>query len=148
MDNSQDEGVTIAEDVFRSQKSEGAKAKPLRPVVGWLVCTQGPCTGTDYRLHANYNRIGRSPALDVSIDDPKFSKSSVAWVGYFQETNVFFVGAESSTNVLYVNNMPLPAGQSRECAPWDRIRMGDTELLFMPLCGDKFVWNRPEEKEK
>jgi predicted component of type VI protein secretion system len=109
-------------------------------VVGWLVCVKGPCAGKDYRLHANYNRIGRSTSLDVNVDDPKFSKKPVAWVGYFRETNEYYVGAESSTNVLYVNGMPLPAGQSRMFHAWDRIRMGDTELLFMPLCGEQFTW--------
>lgn len=141
-----DDGITIVEDSFEVKKT-GGKTRQLRPVVGWLACVQGPCMGMDYRLHANYNRIGRNASLAVNVEDPKFSKSPVAWVGYFQKTNAFFIGAESSTNVLYVNDTPLPAGQSREFFAMDRVRMGDTELLFVPLCGEKFTWNTPIEGE-
>lgn len=137
---------TVVEDRIKVVGPSG-KTKKIRPVVGWLACTKGPCKGMDYRLHANYNKIGRDPALDVSIEDPKFSKAPVAWVGYFQETNAFFTGAESSTNVLYINGLPLPAGQSREFAAGDRMRMGDTELLFVPLCGESFTWSKDEKEE-
>lgn len=138
--------VTVVEDSIDISASAGGASK-IRPAVGWLVSVKGPCKGIDYRLHANYNKIGRNSALDVSVEDPKFSKSPVAWVGYFQETNAYFVGAESSTNVLYVNNVPLPAGQSRELAYGDRLRMGDTELLFIPLCGDHFRWTQDRKEE-
>jgi len=143
----EDEGVTQTDDGYEVQAPSG-KTRVTRPTVGWLVCIHGVCFGVDYRLHANYNRIGRSAALDVNIDDPKFSKKAVAWVGYFQETNTFYVGADSSTNVLYVNDLPLPSGQSQKLAAWDRIRMGDTELIFVPLCGETFTWNKANEGEQ
>lgn len=142
----EEEGVTVVDDRF-AVKAPGSGPRHVLPVVGWLACVNGPCAGMDYRLHANYNKIGRNAALDINIEDPKFSKNPVAWVGYFSETNEYYVGAESSTNVLYVNGIPLPAGQSRQFFAWDRVRMGDTELLFMPLCGEKFTWGKANEGE-
>src|SRR5690242_13732720 len=40
----------------------GMPAAELRgdPVVGWLVCVEGPDRGKDYRLHSEKNFVGRS----------------------------------------------------------------------------------------
>src|SRR5260221_1427992 len=37
------------------------------PVVGWLVCLEGPDRGRDYRLHSEKNFIGRAPNMDVVL---------------------------------------------------------------------------------
>ena len=34
----------------------------VEPVVGWLVCIDGPSRGSDYRLHAGYNYIAAKRA--------------------------------------------------------------------------------------
>src|SRR5947209_1623897 len=38
----------------------------VSPVVGWLVCIEGPNRGQDYRIHMEKNFIGRSSAMDIS----------------------------------------------------------------------------------
>ena len=39
----------------------------VNPVVGWLVCLEGPDRGHDYPLRAGTNAIGRSPSMEVCI---------------------------------------------------------------------------------
>ena len=39
----------------------------MHPVVGWLVCIEGPSKGKDYRMIAEKNFIGRSPEMDIRI---------------------------------------------------------------------------------
>ena len=43
----------------------------LDPVVGWIVCTEGPERGRDYRIHVGRNFVGRSYKMDISIIDDK-----------------------------------------------------------------------------
>src|SRR5580700_1534258 len=46
----------------------GAKTLKTEPVVGWLVCLEGPDRGKDYRLHNEKNYIGRAPVNDIVIE--------------------------------------------------------------------------------
>ncbi len=50
----------VAESMSRTQfvDSSTPAGAPV-PVVGWLVAVEGPCRGTDYRIHTGYNYIGR-----------------------------------------------------------------------------------------
>ena len=54
-----DPGVTRA--VFRDASTG------ISPVVGWLVCVEGPDKGRDFRIHSEKNFIGRSPAMDIAV---------------------------------------------------------------------------------
>lgn len=37
------------------------------PTVGWLVCVESPARGTDYRIRAGYNFIGRAEHMDICV---------------------------------------------------------------------------------
>jgi len=115
------------------------------PVVGWLVCTSGVNCGMDYRLHASYNQIGRGNGLDVMITgDNKISEKPMGWIAFDPISHTFAIGANAGvTNFFYLNEKPLFANQMCMLAAHDKIRMGDTTLLFQPLCGEDFSW---EEK--
>ena len=64
-----DEGVTIGAYSF----SQGV---PL--LAGWLVVTEGPAKGRDYRLFYGWNKIGRSVSMDIYIpDDQGISKENL-----------------------------------------------------------------------
>ena len=58
-------------------------AGQVDPVVGWLVCVEGPLRGTDWRLHAGYNYIGRETG-DIHIQgDSQISREKHATVSYY-----------------------------------------------------------------
>jgi len=37
------------------------------PVTGWLVCVEGAAKGQDFKIHAEYNYIGRGSNMDICI---------------------------------------------------------------------------------
>ena len=44
-------------------------------ITGWLVCTQGPDKGTDYRIFRGQNFVGRDFSMDIVIrGDSKVSR--------------------------------------------------------------------------
>ena len=70
----EDAQKTVAPDMFRRQAEQSNKTVAvfrqqhgIDPVVGWLVCVNGPEKGNDYRLKAKINTIGRGEGNDVSL---------------------------------------------------------------------------------
>ena len=117
---------------------DGMAEKPA-PVVGWLVCTDGVNKGTDYRLHQGRNFIGRSPEMDVCIlGDNTVSRSSHAIVVYDPRSNVYLAQPGSSRELFYVNDKLVL--NPVELKTMDLLNIGDTKLMFVPLCGEQFHW--------
>lgn len=113
----------------------------IDPVVGWLVCISGPEKGKDYRLHGGYNYIGRDARMDVSIrGDDLISREANAWIGYDDLSHTFIFGAGNSKNFVYLNDKPMPMGQSGAMKQHDVIRVGETQLMFFPLCTMDCNW--------
>ena len=117
---------------------DGMVEKPA-PVVGWLVCTDGVNKGTDYRLHQGRNFVGRSPEMDVCIlGDNTVSRSSLAIVVYDPRSNVYLAQPGSSKELFYVNDKLVL--NPVELKTMDLLNIGDTKLMFVPLCGEQFHW--------
>ena len=115
------------------------------PVVGWLVCTEGPSRGKSYSIRGGINSIGRGDRMDITITgDRTISMENHAKVSYSDKNNRFNLLPGDGRNIVYLNGeevfsaMPLKA--------YDEIDFGTTKLLFIPLCGERFVW-KPEPKE-
>lgn len=109
------------------------------PVVGWLVCTGGVNKGCDYRLHQGRNFIGRSMEMDVCLmGDNTVSRSSHAVVVYDPRGNVYLAQPGESKELLYINDKLVL--NTVELKPMDILSLGDTKLMFVPLCGEAFHW--------
>ncbi|MBP3650912.1 MAG: FHA domain-containing protein [Clostridia bacterium] len=128
---------------FSSTLSDDQVSEGERRVVGWLICTKGTVIGKDFRLHSEFNYIGRDYAQDVCIPDPKVSEKSMAWICYDRIGREFTIGrGDHPSNVTRVNGKPLYSPQPLQM--YDRILLGDTELMFMPLCSAEFTWEEDQ----
>ena len=144
-------GETVAPESYRKQQQEREKtvgifAKRYRidPVVGWLVCIEGPEKGTDYHLWAKINKIGRGESMDVCIRaDRTISKENHAKLAYDPKHNTFQLIPGDSVNNIYLNEEPvyIPA----KLKAYDQIELGESKFLFVPFCGDQFRWNTDSE---
>lgn len=109
------------------------------PIVGWLICTKGPNRGRDYRLHSGTNFIGRSKEMDICIEnDQTISKRNAASISYDDRTKAFFIEKGEVRNLIYLNGRSVRSDADIQI--YDRIEIGSTELVFVPLCGEKFNW--------
>ena len=115
------------------------------PVVGWLACVEGPSRGKSYTIRSGVNSIGRSERMDIVITgDLKISGENHAKISYSDKHNRFNLLPGEGRNIVYLNDeevftpMPLHA--------YDLIDFGETKLLFVPLCGERFTW-KTEEKD-
>lgn len=137
---------TLIDDELKSEQLPQQDRHRKRRVVGWMVGVKGICRGVDYRLHEGKNYIGRDRDCDVEVNDPKVSVGNVAQVVFDPRSKRFFSSdCDGTATICYLNGEPL-LGRS-ELKRYDRIELGDSMLLFIPLCGEEFTWN-DEEKEK
>jgi hypothetical protein len=109
------------------------------PVVAWLVCVSGPGRGKDYSICRERSFIGRAREMDVCIrSDPRVSRNRHALISYDPKSNTFKLGPGDANGLVYLNGEEVEAPSVVE--PYDRIQLGQTELLFVPFCGKRFRW--------
>lgn len=110
------------------------------PVTGWLVCTEGPARGTDYRIRAGYNYMGRAEHMDICISgDNKIGRERHAMIAYDPEEKLFFFGPADGKSIVRLNGKMVMVPS--EIKAYDIITIGSTKLLFIPLCGERFNWD-------
>jgi hypothetical protein len=109
------------------------------PIVGWLVCVEGPDRGRDFRIKAEKNFIGRSTAMDICISgDPRISRDNHAVIGFEPRAAEFRLYAGEARGLVYLNGRLVDAPSVLH--PFDTIELGDSKLLFVPFCGESFRW--------
>lgn len=111
----------------------------IRPVTGWLVCVEGAEKGRDYRLHSEMNYIGRSKSNDVVLSsDPTVSRERHALIAYDNREKMFFFAPANGSSLVRQNGRPVLS--TVELKSGDRLEIGSGVYLFIPLCGEAFVW--------
>lgn len=114
----------------------------FRPVVGWLVCIEGPNRGVSYPIHPGYNYIGRTPDRDIYIPNDATISAKQAWIAYDKSedglSDTFAFGPSEGTNTCRVNGKAQYSAV--DLSPYDSIKLGNSKFLFVPFCSDKFRW--------
>ena len=114
------------------------------PVVGWLACVEGPSRGKSYTVRGGHqrHRPGRPDGhhhhrRPDHLHGETTPRSATA-TGTTGSTCCPATGGTSSTST------------GRRCSPprplqaYDLIDFGETKLLFIPLCGERFTWKKEE----
>ena len=111
----------------------------FNPVTGWLVCVKGASKGTDYRIRSQYNYIGRGKHMDICISgDEYISTEKAAILAYDEMERKFFIAPGMGHNLIRLNDKMVMGSELLN--PYDKITIGKTTLLFVPLCGEQFDW--------
>jgi pSer/pThr/pTyr-binding forkhead associated (FHA) protein len=117
----------------------------IDPVVGWLVCIQGKEIGKDYRIKGQINTIGRSEKMDICIkDDKTISNENHARLSFSERNNTFNLIPAENKNVIYLNDNEVFTPTLLNA--YDVIDFGETKLMFIPFCSDKFDWKSNKQE--
>lgn len=130
------------------EKTIGIYSAPdgIEAVVGWLVITEGPEKGRDFRLIAGRNFVGRGSDMNVILSkDNAVSASKHAIIVYDPSENLFIAMTGESHELFYHNGKVVlePAVLNA----YDTLKIGRTMLMFIPCCSEKFKWEIPEKAE-
>ena len=110
------------------------------PPVGWLVVVKGPGQGRFVALGNGSNSVGRDESERVRIDfgDETISRRGHSTITYDPRGKKFYLQHGAGKNLTYLQGNPVLA--PTELPGFSRIAIGNTELLFVPLCCDQFDW--------
>lgn len=134
------EGKTVGFFRMTAQRNaESGTSEFVEPPVGWLVCVQGVHFGECFSIVAGRNSIGRYDTNDIVLDkDDSVSRDKHAWIIYEPRKRIFYLKPGEGNALTYLNDNMVE--ESNELTKLDRIELGNTTLLFIPLCGDDFCW--------
>ena len=117
------------------------------PTVGWLIgVSEGDYFGECFALKNGRNFIGRGSDMDVVLAaDPSISRSRHAVVIYEPHGMVFIAQPGDARELFYVNNDVVLGNVKLK--PYDILIVGQTKLMFFPLCGPEFSWEDVDEED-
>ncbi len=117
------------------------------PVVGWLVAIQGPAQGRDFRIRWGNNRIGSDPSLEIFVSqDPEIHHRPHAFIVYSPVTNTYHLRPGDERGLVHVRDPRMHEEKWElvqapiQLTPYEIIRLGGSQFMFVPLCGDDFEW--------
>lgn len=135
----EDFGKTVKLSAEETTAQPEAVCQEPEPFYGWLVCTRGPHMFQEFRLKGINSSIGRQKESDISLEkDSGVSRKKHAVIFFEKDTKKFQIGQGESQETVYVNGVMLLG--TTFLRPYDRITVGSSELLFIPLCSEKFMW--------
>ena len=140
-------GATVAPSGYRERQTDIGKTvgvfqkkMSFDPVVGWLVCIEGPEKGKDYRIYGKNNTIGRCDNMDICLKgDSSISRENHARLAYDRKHNAFHIIPADGANPVYLNDEPVYVPMKLTAN--DIIEIGDFKLIFVPFCNENFVWD-------
>lgn len=118
----------------------------IEPVVGWLVVISGSEKGRSVTIRTGRSSIGRGTSNDIVIDgDKSISREKHAVIVFEPKHQLFLLQPGTSRELFYLNGDVVL--DTKQLKPYDKIEIGKTNLLFVPLCGENFSWDSVEEEE-
>lgn len=57
---------------------------------------------------------------------------------YEPKKRVFYIKSGESSGLTYVNDEIVM--ETKQLEAWDKITLGDSDFLLIPLCCDRFSW--------
>ena len=115
------------------------KEMGIDPVAGWLVCIEGKEKGRDFRMHADNNYIGRGENMDICIrGDDTISRENHAVISFDVRNTAYYFSPGEGRSIVHVNEKAV--FNTVQLSAYDVIELGNTKLIFIPLCGEAFTW--------
>lgn len=141
-----DDGKTIPmwfTSTIKDDTDGEAKTKPnltgFKPVVGWLVCTEGKHKGQSFNLYHGKNFVGRNADMDICLSaDLSVSRNRHAILVYEPKERIFFAQPGESHELFYVNDSVVLSVVQLNAR--DVISIGESTLVFVPFCDKEFTW--------
>lgn len=115
----------------------------IEPPTGYLICVAGEDYGIGFPLKTGNNSIGRSVSMDVVVMDEKVSREKQAFVMYEPHKREFYMKPGEGTGLCYLNGELVL--EPVKMKAYDVILLGDTKLVLVPVCCERFSWDEVEE---
>lgn len=107
--------------------------------VGWLAVKNARIKGKIFTLKAGRNTIGNGSDANVSIDSDISIKIGLhAVITYDEQRRSFSIEPMGGMYLVWLNGDELLS--RRQLNAYDIVSVGNTDMIFVPLCGKHFSW--------
>ncbi|MFK7751543.1 MAG: FHA domain-containing protein [Sedimentitalea sp.] len=129
-----------------SEARAAPQAKAALFPAGWIVVVAGPGRGHAFALGTGVSLIGRGEDQAIRLDfgDTTVSRQNHAAIAFDEEQSTFFLGHGGKSNIIRLNDRPVLS--TEEIRNGDLVRIGETTLRLVALCGADFQWNQADEQ--
>ena len=111
----------------------------VRPVCGWIVCISGARQGKGYEIKSGKNFVGRADDMDIQIlGDNKISRRNHGVIVFDPKKKETVLLPGDSNGLVYHNDAAVYTPTVLNS--YDVIEMGDSKFVFVPFCGENFMW--------
>ena len=118
---------------------ESLRGVRLKPVCAWLVCVKGARYGKDYKIVSGKNYIGRTDGMDIQIiGDNAIRQENHAIISFDEREMAATLICTEGGGITYLNGKAVYLPERLET--YDVITMGESEFLYIALCGKHFSW--------
>ena len=84
--------------------------------------------------------------MDVQITgDDTVSRENHAFLVYEPRKRIFSIRPGDGRGLVYLNGDEVI--QASDLKGYDVIELGETQLMFVPLCSDKFNWDQTKDEQ-
>lgn len=136
----------LVDDPDKTMPITATQSGDFDPVVGWLVCIEGPQYGKDYKIRSGKNFIGRADNMHIQIvGDNAISRINHAAISYDKKNRTSYLLPGDSSGLAYHNEEPVYTPV--ELHMYSIIEMGNSKFIFIPFCGEHFEWERGDDEE-
>ncbi|SMY07293.1 FHA domain-containing protein [Flavimaricola marinus] len=134
-----DSGNELSSDPIEKAEQSANSDGGLKPT-GWIAITDGPGVGRHFPVFNGVAMIGRGEDQTIRLDfgDQTISRKNHAALAYDAEDNKFYIGHGGKSNIIKLNGRPVLS--TEEMFHGDCLRIGQTTLRFVALCGEGFQW--------
>lgn len=108
------------------------------PVTGWIVPVNGSFKGKSFMLRAGNNFIGRESSADVPLVNDRNLLDRHATILFDPNSGRFFISPMERGAFVLVDNKQIV--ESTELKSRQLVTVGNTELMFVAFCGERFRW--------
>lgn len=138
--------LPLSEPQVLTKPANQSPPSSIIPPVGWLVGIGGKSWGKTYECGTGRNRIGYESTMDIVLPyDNSSPQDFFAVLIYEPKKRKFYIESGNSAGQVYLNDEPIYT--HAELQSYDKIRFGESTLLFLPLCGERFAWDDYLNKE-
>lgn len=126
--------------VFLPPVSKSIETDDFNPPVAVLIVVDGPGRGNMCPVYYGQNSLGRGVDQRIALNfgDSRISRDTHAFILFDELDRKFFVRDNGKENIVRVNDAPVMT--PTELNSRDRITVGETTLLFLPICDQTFDW--------
>ncbi len=122
-----------------STETSSVRRSSGEPVCGWLVAVSGGHFGESFELYSGKNTIGRNQNNRIILNrDPAVSREHHAILVFEPKKRNYFLQPGDSSGLTYLNGDYIM--ETKQLNRGDFIELGESKLLFVPLCGEDFSW--------